>query len=138
MIRKSKRFLRSVLLWFGVALLAYVLTVSIVYFGLDDGLSVRPRTLLSEGKSLLSNVIASFILYFLVVYLPAKRKRAILRASCKKMYLSTKRQILFDILSGSVNGGRKDINITSDFEDVLMKSPSEFTKFFKGREADEG
>ena len=138
MFRKPKRFLRSVLLWFGIAILVYGLTVSVIYFGLDCGLSVGARTLLSEGKSLLSNVIASFILYFLVVYLPAGRKRAILRASCKKMYLSTKKEILFDILSGSRKGGRKDIQITDGLEDALME-PAAFAKFFRdGREADEG
>jgi hypothetical protein len=114
------------------------LAVAVLYLGLDEVLPPNARAVFAETKSLLSNIIASFLLYYLVGYLPAERKRKALRANCKRMYLNTKTQILFDILSGSVRGGRTDIGISSDLIDALM-NPVAFRKFFeKGREADEG
>lgn len=86
----------------------------------------------------MASVVVSFVFYYLVVYLPAERKRAIMRNGCRKMYLSTKKQLLYDILSGSWSGGRKDIQITADLIGNLM-APANFAKFFEGgHEADEG
>ncbi len=136
MIRKPRRLIRSILLWFGIVLVAYVAALFVTYFGLDSGLSVGSRALISEGRAFLSNIVVSFILYYLVVYLPAQRKRATLRANCKKMYRDTKRQILCDIVSWSVSGGRTDLDM-GNFDEMMK--PEGFKKAFEGgREADEG
>ena len=137
--RQSKKSIfRSILFWFGCTLILYVSTLLIGYFGLDGRFPTKLQILFTDAKGLLSNIVASFVLYYLVVHLPAQHKRAVLRASCKKMYLSTKRQILYEILSGSWSGGRKDIDFSMESIDGLMK-PDNFKNLFQGgKNADEG
>ena len=130
--------LGSVLLWFVVAVCAYAAAIWLSYSGFTDALSTNDRTLFLEGKALLGAFFSSFIFYFLVVFLPAARRKKVLRENCRKMYRATKGQILYDILSASQKGGKSDIDATSDLVDALME-PQAFKKMFEGRrEGSEG
>ena len=94
--------------------------------------------MLAEARALLGGVLASFLLFCLISYLPDRRRRSSLRLSCQRMYRSTKEEILWDVLHGSVNGGRSDIELSSQTVKALLH-PEEFRKCFDGgREADEG
>lgn len=54
-----------------------------------------------------------------------------MRENQLKMYRGIKNDLLVQILSASINGGRRDISITGSLVEKLM-SPPEFRKFFEG------
>lgn len=129
--RRARGGFSSVLFWFLATLASYGAIVALtVPTGQFDWAT--------EGRALLTNTLASFLLYYLVVYLPERRRRRALRLACRKMYHRLKEQILFDILQGSQKGGRTDIQVHYELVQKLMDC-TEFKKFFEdGDEADEG
>jgi hypothetical protein len=132
-----KSMLHSVMFWFFVSLFAYCVAA---WYTLISPTDVPGDNLpfLTEARSLLTNILASFLLFYLVSYLPDRRRRKSLRVACRKMYRSTKEQILWDILDGSRKGGRTDFELHYGLVEQLM-SPDEFRKFFAdGKESDEG
>lgn len=130
--------MKSVLAWFVLSVVLYLTLAVADDFGFGGQVTRSWKSVVGDAKSLLANVVASFVLYYLVVYLPARRKHMTLRSSCRKMYLTIKREMLFLILSGAWHGGNRDVDLAFDTRERLM-DPEEFRKFFDGgREADEG
>jgi hypothetical protein len=90
------------------------------------------------ATNLLSGGLVSFLLYFLVVYLPERRKKAIIKTNLLRMYRDIKQEILWAVVHASIKGGRRDLVPNSDTVDRLM-SPKGFKDAFKhGRQANEG
>jgi len=101
-------------------------------------LILEPDSLAEIILSLLTNVVASFFLYFLVVVLPELRTRQRIKANCFKSYRYRKRVLLHALVSASIKGGRDDLELSGESIDRLM-SPEGFRKSFEhGHEADEG
>lgn len=137
-LRSAKTIFHSVLFWFGITLILYEIAIGLSFTGIEDSFDKTESLLFSEFKTLLLAFISSFAFYFLIVYLPNSRKQRVLRENCLKMYRDTKKQILFDILSASQQGGRTDIESSLDVVERLMV-PTEFRKVFQhGSEANEG
>jgi hypothetical protein len=117
---------------------AYAGLLFVALLGWERALPSPAQVVVDDARSLSVNVLASFVLYYLIAYLPAQRRRALIRDSCKSEYRYAKRSLLYDILSASWKGGRKDIDFSSDTLERLL-DPSEFRILFEhGREADEG
>lgn len=89
-------------------------------------------------SNLLMGIIISFVFYYFIVYIPERRRLAIIRDSTIKMYLEIKSDILYSVICASIKGGRTDLDSGTDFINDLM-SPDNFRRYFEGgREADEG
>lgn len=96
----------------------------------------------SDAYAIASNILiscfVSFIFYFLLVHVPESRRSEMLKKNALSVYRSVKKDILFNVLSASIKGGRKDIELTYELIDKLMKPENFRHKFEDGREADEG
>lgn len=96
----------------------------------------------SEVYSIASNILiscfVSFIFYFLLVSVPERRRSKMLKKNALSHYKYLKKQILFNVLSASIKGGREDLELTYDVIDELS-DPQKFRSKFEGRrEGDEG
>lgn len=86
----------------------------------------------------LRGFLLSSIFYFLVVYLPSKRKRSIVKNNFKSLYKHIKSDIIREILWCSRKGGRTDIDVTEELVLELF-DVTKFRNLFKGgKEGDEG
>ncbi len=138
LLEDLKRDVRSPLFWFLLSFVVYCVAVWFTLVVPIDEPAAKYFLLLSEFRTFLGGVLASFLLFYLISYLPDKRRRSSLRLACQRMYRSTKEGILWDVLHGSWNGGRTDIVLSSATVKALL-SPKEFRKYFEnGSEADEG
>ena len=91
------------------------------------------------GASVLTGVLVSFLVYWLVEVLPEKRRRRLLKDNLRFIYRDLKRDILGEVVSASCKGGRHDLcSLTSDTIDKLMEVGAFRAAFDGGREADEG
>tara|TARA_R100000935_G_scaffold25798_1_gene45629 strand:+ start:2178 stop:2867 length:690 start_codon:yes stop_codon:yes gene_type:complete len=126
----------KVKLWF--ALNVIILLTLIV---IDFSKILQPRWW-DEGYSIAINLLTgglvSFFFYWLVVYVPERRKRLIIKNSFSKFYREIKRDILLEIIFASQKGGRRDLSADLDTIDGLMTIDGFKNAFKDGREADEG
>lgn len=128
--------LSSIGMWFGATILSFG-AMLVFHFGhiprgnwWPDGFAV--------GTNLLAGSLVSFLFYFLVVYVPERRKKRVIVDNLRRMYRSIKRDLLYSVIFASQKGGRRDLK--ADFETVeKLMTPLGFRDVFeKGREADEG
>lgn len=132
---KVKGYLKSVSFWFILAVLTYVLASVVFYKYLGN---FDEKDVYNQTSLLLRAFIMSSVFYFLVVYLPAKSKREVLKKNFRDMYKDIKKEIIYDILWFSRRGGRSDITVTPELVDELF-DVEKFRDLFKGgREGDEG
>lgn len=91
-----------------------------------------------QASNFLIGFIISCFFYFLVVYLPDRRRRNIIKLNFTKMYENIKRDILHQIIFASQKEGIK--NIHADFTTIeTLMTIEGFKKVFSGgREANEG
>ena len=90
------------------------------------------------GTNLLAGSLVSFLFYFLVVYVPERRKKRIIIDNLRRMYRGIKRDILYSVIFASQKGGRRDLEAGSETIEALMTPAGFRNAFEKGREADEG
>lgn len=90
------------------------------------------------ASNFLIGFIISFFFYFLVIYLPDKRRRHIIKSNVNKMYTCVKRDILCQIIFASQKGGIQGINADDDTIDRLMTIDGFKAVFSGGKEAHEG
>lgn len=132
-----KNFVRSPLLWFLLTLIATAIAI-VVRFAIlgsaDEDLIVATSIFLD----FLLAVIVSFVFYFLVVFLPEKQRKSILKNQISSTYKDLKRSILQEIVHGSIIAGRKDLNHSTELVDRLLDLREFRKEFSKGREATEG
>ena len=128
---------RKVRNWFylNALLLAALLTVELC---LPRPMEGWQRELLSFSINFLTGGLISFLFYFLVVYLPAKRRRDIIKHNLKRIYRDIKKDILRQVVFSSIAGGRHDLTTDTKEVERLMEVDAFKAAFAHGREADEG
>ena len=100
----------SVRFWFVLNTLALIALLVVQFtFGSELRKAWWPD-LFGILTSILTGGIISFLFYFLVVLVPANRKKSIIKTNLTKMYRSIKRDILWQIVFASVKGGRTDLS----------------------------
>jgi hypothetical protein len=135
-VTKLKRFLSSVLLW--LAINASLLAALLGYH-----LSSCPKPAWwNDTYALATNILAgglvSFFFYWLVVYVPEARKKAIIKNNLIKMYRSLKRSILYQVVFASRKGGREDLHADTEMMERLMTTEGFRAAFEGGKQGDEG
>lgn len=127
----------SVATWFVVNLIALA-ALLVANFATNPSPMKWWTDAFAVGTNLLTGGLVSFLFYFLVVHLPAVRRKSIIKRNLLRMYRNIKEDILWSVVHASIKGGRHDLSPDSDTIDELM-SPEGFKNAFKeGREADEG
>ena len=134
--------IQSPLFWFFVTLLTFT---SLVYFdGTRNVSDLRDifRSLFNASYALLAGGVVSFLFYFLMVFVPERRRRAIIKRNLTNNYLYLKKNIAHQIFWASVKGGRDDLREAlfagTEAVESLMKVGSFRRLFEGGKEADEG
>lgn len=128
----------SVRFWFVLNTLALIALLVVQFtFGSELRKAWWPD-LFGILTSILTGGIISFLFYFLVVLVPANRKKSIIKTNLTKMYRSIKRDILWQIVFASVKGGRTDLSTSIEDVDNLLSIDAFKAAFAHGREADEG
>lgn len=130
MYEKVLSIIKSLLTWFILSIIVYISLI--IYTGYIhnhfDEIAI----------TFLSGFILSCIFYFLVAYLPSRKRRAIFKNYFKASYKEIKRNLIRLILDCSKKGGRKDLDITEELVDKLF-DVKEFRALFKdGEQAKEG
>jgi hypothetical protein len=129
------KLIASVRTWFVANVIAFCALI-IIHFATN--LPKWWPDVFAVGTNLLAGGLVSFLFYYLVVHLPAHRRKSIIKANLLKMYRSIKESILLEVVLASIKGGRRDLTADSETIEKLM-SPEGFKAAFKdGREADEG
>lgn len=125
----------GVMVWFIASVLSLV-ALMIANFYL---ISKRPEWW-SDIFSVLSNIITgfivSFVFYYLLVYLPGRRKNSVVRRFLLDSYIDTKEWILFQVVCASIKGGREDLDTSMIKE--LMDREKFRNAFSNGSLATEG
>lgn len=89
-------------------------------------------------SSVLVGALVSFLFYFLVVVVPERRRKQLIKNNLRDMYLYLKRNIVREILHASKKGGRDDIQSDEATVQRLMDVRAFRDAFKDGREANEG
>lgn len=129
----------SVLFWFAVNVLALGLLL-IIHFGFV-AYTKAPwwwADTFAIAVSLLTGGLISFLFYFLVVFIPERRKKSIIKGNLQKFYRNIKRDILWQVVFASIKGGRTDLTTSMQDVDALMDIEHFQAAFEHGREANEG
>jgi hypothetical protein len=92
----------------------------------------------SVAMNIVAGGLVSFFFYWLVVYVPERRKRRIIKDNLTQMYRSIKKDILYQVVFASMKGGRHDMQADQDTIANLMTTEGFREAFEGGREADEG
>lgn len=132
------KFSLSILFWFFVVLISFCSILT--YHFADFDLTERGwwDDFYGTSSSLLAGALISFLFYFLVVYIPERRQRIIIKDNFKALYKQIKEDILYEIIFASQKGGRKDIQANNETVEKLMTIEGFRLAFEGGRESDEG
>jgi len=107
----------NVVLWFAVTLGALLALLYCQFLtDLPSNHTWWPEAFaLMTGFAL--NALVSFLIYYLVVALPDRRKKRIIKGNLQRSYASIKEDILWQIVFASIKGGRNDL--TTSYDAVL-------------------
>lgn len=134
---KIRNLFSNVLFWFGVVLVAFTAILSVHFVW---PLS-KPRwwaDFFGIAVGFLASGITSFLFYFLVVYVPERRRKKTIKSNLLQIYRDIKRDILQQVIHASIKGGRSDLEASCEEIERLM-DPNEFRATFRdGREGHEG
>ena len=137
--RVAVKILWSVRFWFVMNALTLLLLL-IFHFGF--GTNLRRLWWWADAFAVSINLLAggiiSFLFYFLVVVVPERRKRSIIKSNLRRLYRDIKSDILWQVVFASIKGGRADLTTDPDKVDKLMEIESFKKAFAHGREANEG
>jgi hypothetical protein len=122
-----KRFLSGTLLW--LVLNALLFSALVVFH-----FAVGPKPAWwSDSFGIAVNILAgglvSFFFYWLVVYAPEARKKAVIKSHLVRMYRNIKRDMLYQVVFASIKGGRHDLQADSGTIARLM-TPEGFREAF--------
>ena len=91
------------------------------------------------SSSFLIGGLISFLFYFLVVYIPERKKRRIIKINLKQQYANVKEAILHQIIYASQKGGRTDLMIVDSRTIKRLLTIDGFREVFEGgKEGHEG
>lgn len=136
--RSLTRKLTAIWLWFVVSVVSTALLVS--YHILRGGLTSSNwwNDVYFLTSTFLLGTIVSFIFYYLVVFVPERRRRNVIKGNLQKFYSELKYNILEQIIVASEKGGRTDLSPDSGTIEKLL-AIDEFKKAYEGgREGNEG
>ena len=122
--------------WFLLNLIIFAVLVA-----LDFWLSPKPSWWKDSHPllmNLLSGGLVSFFFYWLVVYLPDKRRRHIIRSHFSQYYTAIKKDILYQVVFASQKGGRDDLQADTETISNLMTVEGFKDTFARGRMGGEG
>lgn len=131
--------LSSVRFWFVMNTLVLVVLLGI-HFGISPSFKASwwwPDTF-AIAVNLLTGGVISFLFYFLVVFLPERRKKSIIKSNLRKFYRNIKQDILWQVIFASIRGGRSDLTTSVQEVDRLMDIEHFKATFEGGKEANEG
>ncbi|EHS49087.1 hypothetical protein PDO_3478 [Rhizobium sp. PDO1-076] len=117
-MRILKRILTSVLFWFiGNTIALCAILVAKFYLGVFTG--PVGSDVFDVIFNLLSGGLISFLFYFLVVYVPERRRAKILKNNVISIYQRCREDIVTSVVMASVQGGRKDLStMWSDIKEL--------------------
>lgn len=132
------RILTKLLFWFALNSIALIALVGVNLAGANFTKAVSWPIIDTVATSLLTGGVISFVFYFLVVHLPERRKRRIVKSNLSSMYHQLKSDIAYQIIYASQQGGRSDIQANQETVNQLMTSEG-FREYFEGgKESTEG
>lgn len=138
LFRAVSSFSSRILVWFALMLSMFVLVIA------NDILSVRWTDMVwwehfySLSVPFLTGGIVSFLFFFLVVYVPDRRKRRLIKEYLRQFYRTLKRDILYEVTFACKKGGRRDLGASSDTVKKLLTVEGYRKAFRGGKNADEG
>ena len=128
----------SVLFWFIFVSILFALLIAYDISNLHYTSHEWWEDIYSPSLGILIGSFTSFLFYFLVVFLPERKKRNIIKANFEKLYKNIKKDILYQIIFASQKGGRTDLSANSETLDSLMTIDGFRATFEGGREGNEG
>jgi hypothetical protein len=132
-----QRFFARVSTWFALNIIFFI-ALLIYHFLITSKEQKLWNDIFSILTNLLSGGLVSFLFYYLVVYIPEKEKKKLIKENLQRTYVRIKEDIIVSIVFASQKGGRYDLEASSD-EIQLMMSPLGFkSRFENGRESTEG
>ena len=135
--RSGLSLLTRVSTWFIANVIALIALV-VAHFALGLSSIKWWPDIFAIATNLLAGGLVSFLFYYLVVYLPEARKKAIIKRNLQKTYRGIKLDMLWAIVQASIKGGRRDLNPSFEFVESLV-SPTVFKQAFEGgSESDDG
>ena len=140
--RRAPNFLSSVLFWFFLTLFSFVLVAGSEL--LDKHLGIGPAKkawwddFFGLSMPFLTGGLVSFFFYFLVVWIPGRRKRKAIKNDFREFYRDLKEDIAVQIIFASQKGGRKDLHVGGRLEKRLLTVDGFMEIFGEGRESNEG
>lgn len=136
--KKPKNAVCSVPSWFGLNMLLFAGLMCTHFSNLFQPRPAWWADAFAVAINIVAGGLVSFFFYWLVVYVPEERKRRIIRNNLRQMYQNIKRDILYQVVSASMKGGRRDLHADTETIDRLMTVEGFKAMFEGGREADEG
>lgn len=136
--RKVPKLFSSVLIWFFLTLVLFALIAGSEYMGVCLANKAWWDSFYRLSAPFLIGGLVSFIFYFLVVWVPERRKRKAIKNDFRKFYRDLKEDIAVQIIFASQRGGRKDLHVDGRTEKRLLTVDGFREAFDGGREADEG
>lgn len=133
----GRRTVSRVSTWFACNIIALSLLLAVHFYT-----AVASQKWWADSFAVLTNLLAgglvSFLFYFLVVVIPERRRRGIVKANLLQIYRNIKEDMLASVVQASIKGGRTDLSGYHE-EIIELMSPVAFKEAFShGREADEG
>lgn len=128
----------SVRFWFTLVVIIWIV-LQIMYFSNFPGVKAQwwPDAY-RIFSSMLEGAIVSFLLYFLVVVIPERRMKHIIKEHFMNLYKNIKKDILCQVIQASIKGGRDDLATDKDAFERLLTFDGFRNAFQGGREANEG
>lgn len=128
----------SVMFWFTIVAISYVILTSHELLSLRFSEATWWNEFYSISSAFLIGALISFLFYFLVVFLPERKKRIVIKNNLQKLYKDIKQDILYQVIFASQKGGRQDLSADSETVDRLSTIEGFKEAFEGGQEADEG
>ena len=131
--------LSRVLFWFLVNLLIFILVVTNNFLHVVYTETGFWTAFYDISSSFLIGGLISFLFYFLVIHIPERKKRRIIKVNLKQQYANVKEAILHEIISASQKGGRTDLMIVDSCTIKRLLTTDGFREAFEGgKEGHEG
>ncbi|MCC2613494.1 hypothetical protein [Neorhizobium petrolearium] len=128
---------RSIFLWFCVNVAFCILLIYLRLF-LPNEISNLSDDLFNIFFSFASGGLISFLFYFLVVFVPERRRSKILKENMISLYKSIRQDVVTSVVMASIKGGREDL--TGQYDEIeSLTDVREFKiRFSKGKKSNEG
>lgn len=124
--------------WFLIVMIAYSFITFYDSLGTKHTKHLWWSDFYDISSAFLVGGLVSFMFYFLVVYIPERKKRHIIKTNLMKLYADTKQAILYQIIFASQKGGRNDLSANTETVEQLLTVGGFRSAFKDGHESHEG